>query len=151
MAFSYKILKDKKLNYIKGSGIALGSEIIDTTKAMFNDPDWKYVRKQISDFRNIKELVVTFQEFDELIRIEDEFGVEQAKIHAGEIGKLAIVAKNELHDIIFKLYKEKTKKGAHETQIFYTIEEAENWLELNKSDQENDIDKHDNKLNVNIN
>ncbi len=151
MPFSYKILKDKKLNYIKASGIALGCEIINTTKAMFNDPDWIYVRKQISDFRNIKELVVTFQEFDELIRIEEEFGVEQAKIHDGEIGKLAIVAKNELHDIIFKLYKEKTKKGAHETQIFNTIEGAENWLELNKFNQENDIDKHYNKLNVDRN
>ena len=46
----------------------------------------------------------------------------------GKPGKLAIVAEKELYDIIFKLYKVKTKDGFHETQIFNNIEDALAWL-----------------------
>ncbi len=128
MSWTYKIYKEQKLNYVKASGLTLGKEIIETTKKMFNDPEWKFVRRQISDFRDVKEFVVTFSEFDKLIDLEKEHQEEQEKIHNGETGKMAIVAQKDLYDIIFKLYKVKTKDGSHETQIFNNIEDALAWL-----------------------
>jgi hypothetical protein len=128
LPYNYKIIKELKLNYVKASGKVTGNEIIETSKKMFIDPDWIYVRKQISDFRETKELILTFQEFDAIVNIEKEQQQEQEEIHNGETGKLAIVAEKELYDIIFKLYQFKTKDGFHETKLFNNIEDALIWL-----------------------
>ena len=128
MPYNYKIIKELKLNYVKASGIVLGKEIVDSARKMFKDPDWSCVRKQISDFKEVKELVITFQEFEKIIGVEKEQNEEQEKIHKGEIGKLAIVANKEIYDIIFKLYEIKTKDGFHKTKLFNTLDNALIWL-----------------------
>ena len=57
-------------------------------KKCLKDPDWKFVRRQISDFREVKEFVVTFREFDRIVDLEKEQHEEQEKIHNGETGKI---------------------------------------------------------------
>ena len=128
MPYTYKIIKELKLNYVKASGTVLGKDIIDTARQTFKDPDWSHVRKQISDFKDVKELVITFQEFEKIVVVEKEQQDEQEKIHNGEIGKLAIVAEKDIYDIIFKLYEFKTKDGFHETRLFNNLDEALVWL-----------------------
>ncbi|MFZ0453132.1 MAG: hypothetical protein WCE54_19825 [Ignavibacteriaceae bacterium] len=143
MPYMYKIIKELKLNYVKATGTVVGKEIVDTSRKMFKDPEWNYVRKQISDFREVKELVIEFQEFETIVGVEKEQQEKQEKIHNGETGKLAIVADKELYDIIFKLYEFKTAEGFHETKLFNTLDEALVWLygtSLN-SNKQSDMEK----------
>ena len=130
MSYTYRINKELKLNYVKASGSVHVSEIIETARKMFRDPDWKFVRKQISDFREATGLIITFEGFEKIIEVEKEQQEEQEKIHNGETGKLAIVAEKDIYDIIFELYSVKTKDGFHKTKIFNNIDQALVWLEL---------------------
>ena len=133
MSYTYQINKEKSLNYVKGSGVVLGSEILATTEKMFNDPDWIYVKKQINNFLQIKELVISINEFEKLIELEKQSVVQQNKILTGETGQLAIVAQKELYDIIFQLYAFKTKGLSHDTKMFNTVDEALLWLKVSES------------------
>ena len=130
MAYNYIINKEMKLNFVNASGLVSGKEIIETTTKMFKDPDWKFVRKQISDFREAKELIITSQDFEKIIEVEKKQQPLQEIIHNGETGKLAIVAKKEIYDIVFKLYSIKTKDGFHKTGIFNDMDEAVVWLDF---------------------
>ncbi|MFZ0456592.1 MAG: hypothetical protein WAM24_22775, partial [Ignavibacteriaceae bacterium] len=130
MSYTYRINRELKLNYVKANGSVSGEQVIRTAQRMFIDPDWKYVRKQISDFREAKELIITFQDFEKIIEVEKEQQSSQEIIHNGEKGKLAIVAEKEIYDIVFRLYSIKTKDGFHDTRIFNTMDEAIVWLDL---------------------
>ena len=130
MPYTYRINRELKLNYIKAYGSVSGMQIIETARKMFNDSEWKFVRKQISDFREANELVITSQDFEKIIEVEEEQRPAQEIIHNGEKGRLAIVAEKEIYDIIFSLYSIKTKDGFHETRILHTIDEAIVWLDL---------------------
>ncbi len=139
MSYTYRINKELKLNYVKAYGSVTGVQVAETAQKMFSDPEWKFVRKQISDFRETKELVLTFQDFEKIIEVEKEQQAAQEKIHNGESGKLAIVAEKEIYDIVFRLYSIKTKNGFHETRIFNDMDEAVAWLDFplleNKDEQ----------------
>lgn len=151
MSYTYRIKKELKLNYIKASGSVCGKEIIETAQRMFNDPDWKFVRKQISDFREAKELIITFQDFEKIIEAEKKQQPSQEIIHDGETGKLAIVTEKEIYDIIFSLYSIKTKDSFHETRIFNDMDEAVAWLDfqLENKDEEHLKDNFPELKNIN--
>ena len=128
MSYTYRINRELKLNYVKAFGSVNGTQIIETSQRMFKDPEWKFVRKQISDFREANELIITFQDFEKIVEAEKKQQPLQEKIHNGETGKLAIVAEKEIYDIIFRLYSIKTKDGFHETRIFNKMDDAIVWL-----------------------
>ena len=130
MSYTYRINRELKLNYVKAFGSVNGVQVIETSQRMFKDPEWKFVRKQISDFREANELIITFQDFEKIVEVEKEQQPIQEKIHNGETGKLAIVAEKEIYDIIFRLYSIKTKDGFHETRIFNTMDDAIVWLDF---------------------
>ena len=130
MSYTYRINRELKLNYVKAFGSVNGVQVIETSQRMFIDPEWKFVRKQISDFREANELIITFQDFEKIIEVEKKQQPLQEKIHNGETGKLAIVAEKEIYDIIFRLYSIKTKDGFHETRIFNTMDDAIVWLDF---------------------
>lgn len=136
MSYSYKIYKDQNLNIIKASDVVYGSEVFETMEKMFDDPDWKYVKKQINDFLDVKELVVTEKEFEKVLLLEQKLSEKNKQILDGKTGKLAIVANKELYKILFNLYAYKTKGLAHTTKIFDTIDDAFVWI--NESENFND-------------
>jgi hypothetical protein len=141
MGYIYTIAAEYNLCYIKATGKVGGDEILKTSIKIFSDPKWKQGVNQINDFRYIKELVLTKEDIDLILKIEEE---QERKVK-DEKRKVAVVSDNQLYKAIFKYYEIRTKKLRHRTKIFKTIDGAMEWIGL-------DVFPQDlvNKLNVAI-
>jgi hypothetical protein len=126
MGYIYTITSEYNLCYVKATGKVRGNEILKASIEIFSDPKWKPGINQIIDYSYIKELVLTREEIDLILKIEEE----QEKIVKDDKRKVAIISDNQLYKAIFKYYEIKTKKLLHKTKIFKTIDEALDWIGL---------------------
>ena len=124
MPYTYQLLPEQNLSYVTASGRVAAAEVLQTTRQLFGDPDWRPGIDQIIDGSGATGLAITLPELHALLALERE------NLHRLGRGKLAIVAPEYIAHAICTLYARLAAMKRHPQviEVFWSVPDAARWI-----------------------
>jgi len=106
------------------SGVITSQEIYEANTAMLTHPDFASLRYQLCIFQNVSDFQLSTNE----IMLTAQRDIEASKINTDV--KVAIVTDSTLVYGMGRMYEAFADESNWQTEIFWKIEDAHNWLEI---------------------
>lgn len=126
MAYEYRILPDKDLLLITGSGTVTSAEIHRVVTAFQRDPEWKPSMKMLVDWRRVEDLEIDHDDVEKLAA--EALDPEKMKLGTPLGPRAAVVLSSHRHASVPMLYHTYLRASRLESKIFFNLAEAAVWL-----------------------
>ncbi|MBU0986046.1 MAG: hypothetical protein KKH68_02240 [Proteobacteria bacterium] len=136
MILRYKIIENKKLVYVTGTGTLTFAELMRHIEELYQDPKYKAPMKKLIDYRQITKYALSLKEAQIFAQKKISFG----NIFSGE--KCATVAPSDIGFGMARAHDAHIEGSNIETAAFRDFEQALNWLGIELDDAETDIISH---------
>jgi hypothetical protein len=120
MTAIYRIDKSRRIVFSRATGIVTDEVLLDHQQRLSADPDFEPDFRQLYDFCDVEELQATSMGVRELA-INNPFGRGAQR---------ALVAGSQAVYGVARMFQIMAEKGPDRIEVFYSLEEALDWLGL---------------------
>ncbi len=129
MPLRYKIIENKKLAYVVGTGAVTFSELMNHVDELSKDPKYKAPMKKLVDYREINKLDLSMKE-------QESFAQKKASAKESFAGeKCAIVVTTDYGFALARVHVSLSEGADRDTAVYRDFKKALAWLNVEIDDE----------------